>query len=333
MIRKRLHLFNGPDTGAGGGAGASGGAGTGSAGAGVVPAQTSGGAGGSESQGGGEGGGDDTIKTPWDSIDLETLDEQTRGVIEAGKKAHIEQVRANQTLQRNLNGAIETSRRFQSEFDRLQAQQPRRTEPEPEPFEVETANYLRTKGYTPEQVKAQAPLLGGLFKHLMGTVKNEIGVELAPLANTVIGHQNTSAFSAAQQSEAGTELLGIPEVAQQVWEAVTTRTQQGASMNPEAILNLAKMFYFDHTRANPGARPMLPTPPTPRPANSTALTFPGSGAYLRPNLPGSGNPNGGSAINADTAAALESTFAALEATTGIAPAAYKGAAKRAGGRR
>jgi hypothetical protein len=320
-----LRLFNDPDTGASGGGGSSpGGAGTGS---GVVPAQN----------GATQGGADEPIVTPWDAIDLETLDEQTRSVTEAGIKAFKEQVTANRNLQKTAEQAIQTSRRFQSEYDRLNAQVNPPKQEEVDQFEVETANYMRSQGYAPEVIKAQSKLLGGLMKHLTGTViKREIGADLAPLANTVVGQENTYNFTAAQQSEVGAELLGIPEVAQQVWEAVGKRTEAGAVLNADAILNLAKMFHYDHIRANPGARPMLPNPPAPgsvRPTVNTSLNFPGSGAFLRPNNLAVPNAGGGPALNADTQAALEQTFGALENATGIAPTAYKGAGKRLGGRR
>lgn len=285
----------------------------------------------------------------WDAVNMDELDEGTRRVIEAARADH----------QRIATELVTVSQQRQQDAQRIQQleqtgqqrqQQQQQNQPAAEdPGLVRVKEYLRTQGYTPEQVNAQAPVFAGMFATMFPMFRDQIGRELAPLANSVIGNENTNNFAAAMQSPHGAALMADPAVAQAVWEVVEQQTAQGKTFSPDAVLNLAKMQYVDrtvlnpnpanNTNLNPGTPPvsaffpsLTPATPTNRSTGGGNFSFPGA-HMIRPAVVG-GTPTGQPAmVNADTQAALASTFAELHRTTGVAPRAFQPAANPNAARR
>ena len=274
-------------------------------------------------------------QSPWDNIPWDELDPTVRRVMEAARTDHQNLATQNATLLQQQEAA--QRERQQRDQQQQQQQQQQRQQNQPDPVEANIRASLKEQGYTQQQIDAQAPALAKVMGGLLPLFKQSVGADLQPLATSVIHHENTGNFEAATQTPAGQQLFADPELAQAVWNVVTQQTAAGRTFDVDAILNFAKMQYFDRQQAAGQPQPesgVLPTSSsyfptvraTPPPTNmnrSTGYNFPG--ANVRPLTNGvNTNPNGPKhAVNADTQAALATTFAELERTTGVAPTAYK----------
>ena len=327
-----FRVFLEPNTGAnGGGTGGQGNAQTGATGGGAQPNVTSQQAGqqGQQQQ--------QQQASPWDTINWDELDEGTRTTLRAAQADHQRVARENATLAQ------------QAEADRQRvAQMTQRPAPtqqqQTDPVEANIRETLKAQGYNQTQIDQQAPALAKVMGNLLPLFKASVGQDLAPLATTVIAQQNQNNFEAAMQTSAGQQLFADPELAQHVWTVVGQQTANGRTFDPDAILNFAKMAYFDRQQAagQPAPAPILqpssssffPTvaqqPAAPN--RSTGFSFPGA-TLLRPLVTNTGNGSGGShAVNADTQAALATTFSEMARTTGVAPKAFpSNLASRGGG--
>lgn len=309
-------MFHAPDTGANATTGASGNGGN-------VTSQPAG-AGGEQQQ---------QQSGLYDTIDWDKLDPQTRTVLEAARTDH----------QRLATEAATHSTQLEQERQRtLQLQQqlgaPPRTETakEPDPILDGITATLRSKGFTQAQIDQQAPILADVMKSALPTFRAAIGHDLAPLAGSVIAHENTNNFTVAQQDPIGMAIFADPEVAQAVWNVVEQQTKAGKTFSPDAVLNYAKMVYTEHqfTKLNgnnqqqqqqqqqpPATSAFFPQMNQPAPINRSTGGFSFPGANLRPLV--SGTPaSTGVAVNEETRVALAATFADLSRTTGVAPAAF-----------
>ena len=255
--------------------------------------------------------------------------------MEAARTDHQRLAGENATLLEQ--NRVATQQRQQQQQQQRQApagqqQQP----PAPNPIEAKVRETLQAKGYTAAQIDAQAPIFADLLGGILPIFKESVGRDLGPLANSVINHENTQNFEAAMQSPAGQQLFADPQLAQEVWNVVAQQTAAGRTFDSEAILNYAKMQWFDkQTAATPAGQPVtLPStstffPTAPAPVNrSTGFNFPGAVNIRPPGIVGT-DPNAPKhASNAETQAALAVTFAELHRTTGVAPKAFPASAAR-----
>lgn len=325
LANPRFMVFMEPDTGGNATSGSATTASTGAPNPVVVTSQSS-----SASQGTGgaaQSGTPAAVTSLYDTLPWDEMDDRTRATLEAARADHQRLAGANATLQQELQARQQQPR---PSGQPLGQQQP---VAQISPYVQTTQDYLRSQGYTDAQIAAQAPVLGGLLENMLPLFREQIGRDFAPVANTVIAHENTANFSAVQQHPQGSQLLADPQVAQEVWSIVEQQTAAGRVFNTEAISNLAKMIWAEHQIA-PSQQPQqqqtqpvtttssfFPTMQMPTPNRSTGLTYPG--AHMRPALTGTGmNPNQPAPVNEDTRAALAQTFGDLARTTGVAPAAF-----------
>jgi len=287
----------------------------------------SGGSSGTSGQPDGKGGGNGaTIVTPFDNLPWEELSEEDRASMEAAKKTFVATLQSEEKLKKDLEKTTADARKFQGEFDKLQAQiKNNQRQNEPDPYNEALTEELKKAGYDDQQASALAPVFAGMFKRIGVIQKQEIGKDLAPMGATVLHHQAQAAFHTAVQNDTA-GIFQTPEVQQKVWDFVVERTQAGAETTPEIVANLGAMAWVDHLKAEraAGKEVSLPAPrinSTP-PAGgmiNTPFTFPGA-ATVTPtfNLPR--DPNAArTTLDTETLNALATTFKAMGGESGIYP--------------
>jgi hypothetical protein len=268
-------------------------------------------------------------KTPFDDLPWDELDDTTRQSLEKIKGEHVATLQRARKLEGDLARTEGLQRRFQAEFDRLKAQVDKQTAPPEKDDYLESVKAeLKTAGYPDAEVDKMAPVFAGMFRSLTKIQKKEIGADLQPLAATVIGREAHSAFQEAMADDP----LGMfqdKEVAQTVWNMVQERTKTGERTNPAIVANLGKIAWADRQailKANDGK------PPTPAPGDEVpAFNFPGMRTGL--SIPGGGaaptfvappDPNAPrTTLNADTEAALKTTFQTMGKDINVYPEKFK----------
>jgi len=283
---------------------------------------------------GGQNGGPGGAKTPFDDLPWDELDDGTKAQLEKIKGDFVATLQKSTKLESDLTKSQDLQRRFQADFDRMKAEQDKRTAPpEKDEYLESVRKTLVDSGYSKEEVDKMAPTFAAMFKSITGVQKKEIGHDLAPMASAVLGREAEAAFYHARNADT----LGMfedNEIAQVVWDAVQERTKNGEPTNANVVANLAKIYWADK-QAQSKAGPNPPTPPDPNapkpftfPGMRTGLTYPGAGnaptfnQQVDPNAPKHKLDN-------DTKAALETTFRIMTTGTDAMPKAF---AKAKGGR-
>lgn len=283
----------------------------------------------------GAGGGDDKIVTPFDNIDLNEFEEDTRNELTKAKADFVATLQQTKKTAAELVHQQGLARKFQSEADKaredLKKVQPRK-EDEPDPYLEIAKAELKAAKYPEDQIEKLAPMFANMSRRTAEVQRKQIGADLGPLASSVIANEASAAFQTAQQNDT-TGVMAIPQVAQHVWDLVGQRVQNGISTNPDFVANLAKMAFMDFWQAERaagrevkfpnGSTPVIPSMTT------SSFSYPGSGAsHLRPAIPPVRDPNAArTSLNEDTHNALMQTFGHLKRDTGIAPKAFQGTKK------
>lgn len=287
------------------------------------------GGGGANGGSSGVGAGDD----PFKDIPLDELDEATRTAITKGRA----QIATLQSLPTELEATKKQLRDFQSKADQMQAQLKKLTggdKPVQDDYLQAAKDVLKQQGYDDKNIDQLAPVFANLLKSNNQILKKELGADLRPMAGAVISQESRAAFETAQEAD-DQGILGIPEVAEQVWQQVQERSKQGQPSNDVFILNLAKIAYVDHVAALrkegkelPALQPTMPTTPN---VNTGSFTYPGAraSASARPVAqPADNGTKAKSTLNADTEAALAATFKELGRETKVFPKQFTPAAKK-----
>lgn len=288
----------------------------------------------------GAGGGDDKIVTPFDHLDLNEFDEDTRKELEKAKTDFVATLQQGKKRDAELVHQQVLARRFQSEADRarqeLDKARPKQRKDEPDPYLEIAKKELKDAKYDDANIEKLAPMFANMARKAAEVQRKQIGADLGPLASTVLAQEATNAFQTAQHTDR-TGVFQIPEVAQKVWDTVAARVQAGESTNAEIVKNLGKMVFMDYAQAEqdagrevkfPNGSALPKTPPNMN--HSTGFNYPGFGgaSHLRPAIPPVQDPNAArTALNEDTRIALESTFGHLKRETGVAPKAFGGTKK------
>jgi hypothetical protein len=275
-----------------------------------------------------------TTTTPFDRLDFNEFDEETRKELETARAAYVATLQENAKTKVELAHVTGLSKRFQSEADRLKAEQNKsKKDDEKEDAYLEIAKAeLKAANYPPEDITRLAPVLANINRRSADATRKQLGHDLSPLAGTVMATEATTAFASAQQNDR-IGFMSIPAVAQKVWELVQERTTQGQVTNEAIVANLGKMVYVDHMaeEASAGRTVTLPKNET-APVMSTrpnGFNYPGAGAAFTPAVPRTVDPKAArTTLNEDTQAALATTFAHMgRESGGIKPTAFGGKRK------
>lgn len=285
--------------------------------------------------------GEEDIKTPFDDIDLEELDEATRTKITEGKKQFIATLQRTTKLNTDLEHVQSLARRFQGEADKAKAEYEKLTgkgrNSDENPVLEGVKNDLKASGYADADVEKMAPTFLRLFKTFGGAIRTEIGKDLSPMAGSVLAQEATTAFTSAQNNDP-LGALQIPEVAEKTWGLVQERIKSGTQTTPVIVANLAKMAFMDYAaeKAAKGETIELRTFNTPAkpatPGLNTNFTYPGSGT-VRPTVTPTREGQAVHVLNEDTQNALASTFGEMGRGTGVYPKAFPEGSGKKGGRK
>jgi hypothetical protein len=263
---------------------------------------------------------------PFAGLDLDDLPESARSVIQKSKEDFATLQKSAKEAQTAKDQAEQRAREFQSRHDQLAARvQHLKGDAEPQSADqkllAQIEGMLVKRGVSPEQAKAQAPLMTDMFQVYGDQIKNEIGATFAPLANSVLLSEATAAWNEVTNSDP-IGALQIPEVANETWKAVQQMVRQGQAVDPSTVRNLRNMIYVDHIEKT-GTMPNPNTPPTPN--LPVQPMFPnigrpgfGGGNYAARPVVQDPNP-ARTSLNEDTRAALAATFAKM----GTIPKAFK----------
>lgn len=223
---------------------------------------------------------------PWKKVDLDGLDDESRKAAEELKTQFA-------TLQKEKEHNEQLARQHQSEKDRLAAEldKLRKTaaqapnQPEPTAAERIEARLLKG-GVAPETAKAQAVLLADVLASESEILKQQLGSDLGPVVGITLKNQAERAFTVVQSTDT-TGAMGIPEVAQSVWNTCEQMVANGQQVDAETVKRLAGMHVYQHlektganfaTLQNLGQPPVntgRPNPPQP-PVINTGFNYPGA---------------------------------------------------------
>lgn len=258
---------------------------------------------------------------PWDE-----LDDVTKAQLEKIRDSHVATLQRSTKLEADLKRVDGIARNFQSQLDRLKAEQEKKAQPpERDEYLEGVKDQLRKSGFNADEVEKMAPIFAGMFKNMVPQLKREIGSDLLPLANTVLGREAEAAFMHARNNDP-LQMLADPDVASKVWEMVQERVKNNEPTNYGVVSNLAKIVWADHQaelKVNPDAAKNRETnlnmmPPTLR----TGMSYPG--ANNAPTFTPPPDPNAAKTqLNEDTRAALATTFRHLGAATGVYPKQFQ----------
>lgn len=272
------------------------------------------------SSGGGasnEAGKDGEIKTPFDNLLWDELDDKSRAELEKAKTDFVATLQSKSKLEADLKHERDRVSQFQSEADRLKAERDKQTRNDkPDPILDACYETLIATGYPEKEARALAAPFAEMHRKVGVIQKQEIGQDLMPMAQGVLANQATNAFQQAVQQD----LLGglkIPTVAEKVWQDVTAMVAKGQPVDVAIVANLGKMAFSDHMVAElrAGRTPALPTalPATPpMPGMNTGFSFPG--AQIVPTFTPASEGNAAKyELNPETRAALAASFKSMTA--------------------
>jgi hypothetical protein len=290
---RRTHFFA-PDTGGSSGGGA------------AAPAAQ-----GQTSNGEGKSGDAAPPADPFKDLPWDELDDVTKAQLEKVRDAHVATLQRSTKLEADLKRTDGIARSFQSQLDRLKADAEKRQQPpEKDEYLESVKDQLRKSGFNPDEVEKMAPIFAGMFKNMVPQLKREIGQDLLPLANTVMGREAEAAFMHARNNDP-LGMLNDPNVAGRVWEMVQERVKNNEPTNFGIVSNLAKIVWADlqaEQKLNPDANRnreanLNLTPPALR----TGMSYPGGNNA--PTFTPPPDPNAAkTTLNSDTEAALATTF-------------------------
>jgi len=281
--------------------------------------------------------GDDKIVTPFDKLDLDEFDEDTKKELTAARATYVATLQEAKKTKADLAHVSGLAKRFQSEADRLKAEHNKNDKKEPDDPYLEIARAeLKAANYADADIAKLAPVFAGINRRSAEATRKQLGHDLSPLAGTVMAGEATTAFQQAQQNDR-IGFMHIPAVAQKTWEIVQARIADGQPANEAVVSNLGKMVYVDFLaeEAAAGRTVVLPKPSATPPAMSTrpsGFNYPGAGssAFI-PAVPKTPDPKAPrTTLNEDTQAALASTFNHLgRESGGIKPTAFGGKRQKA----
>lgn len=273
---------------------------------------------------------EEEIKTPFDNIKLDVLDEQQIAQINAGKAQYIETMKQNRAMSTRIQKVEGVASKYQSEADKLKQQvarlQPQVEAPKATASEKQAREFLSKQGMKSEEIEKQLPFFSGLLEHAVHIAKEEVGRDLGPMAGAVLQQQATSEFTTARGNS---QFLQDGEVAQEVWDKfVVPSMQAGQTVSAAAINDYAKIVWVDKAKYQPATPtvPVVPVTPPPQPNPGANFTFPG--ATVLP--PGNWSPTGQNnnpVVSAEVSSAVTAVMSRLTAGTNIWP---KGLAKPPG---
>lgn len=257
---------------------------------------------------------------PWAGVDMDMLPDHVR---EAATKSK-EYLQSLQTQVAQGQTATQTAQQLQAEVDKMrqeilrgkQSTSSPQTRTEAPTFDEQLEQYYLDQGLPEVQAKAIAKMNRGAFEIFGKNFQQQIGQQMAPIANRVVEDSASEAFHGAVQNDR-VGWSQIPEIQQALWERTTQMAQQGQIVSPQVVANLAKIFYYDHLER--GGIPTQPQNIVPinqphtipnmtsgfNQQQSTRFSYPGAG-----NMPvnrQSSNGNQSSILDAETQAALAAT--------------------------
>lgn len=218
-------------------------------------------------------------KTPFDEIDLDLLDKDSRAAVEKAMSVFA-------TNAKLIEGAATDKARaelLQAEVDKIKAtanansqQQQQQKSSEPT-FEDEIRQSLKEGGIIdPQILEANVKLQMKMFDKFGERVGASLGKVLEPIQR---GSNETAATQMFTELRQSNSRMQIDEVAEAVWTKVDAMIKGGHTPTQGIIENFAKIAHADYLDSNPNSPNLKSTPITPvsRQNNSTRFTFPGAG--------------------------------------------------------
>lgn len=194
-----------------------------------------------------------TPPDPFASIDVDSLDADSRAALEKAKAEFA-------TLQNQNQGYAQSIRQHQSERDKAQAELKRVREtvtgpadhgqPRVQTTEDRVYGDLIAEGLTPELARPQAKTMAKILDRERAHIQQQMGQQFAPVAAIALQSDAQQSFLAAQASD-HFGWTAIPEVQELVWQGAINLAQNGQQADVQTIKNLAAMHFAAYTEQHP----------------------------------------------------------------------------------
>lgn len=246
---------------------------------------------------------------PFKGIDLDLLDDTTKAAITKAQgefKTLHNDAKQKQTYQSELDRTKVELQRLQDEVKtgKQQQQQKQDDSTKTRTLADDAYDLLREAGIPEAEARKAAVLQAAISTKAIDTNNRHLEKALAPTFASVAETKLSNSFESAMlQMPAMQE---HPEtLAQSVWETAQAAVKNGVDMTPAAIIQLAKMQYFDLVQEGKIKPTTLAPVNNQQQQQQNRLTFPGAGSMVQ-------RPQVGTltkaAVNSDTQAALDATF-------------------------
>lgn len=246
------------------------------------------------------------VETPFDKIDMDLLDDATKGQVEKAKADFI-RVQAEAT---SFKTKADQADAYQKELQQLQTgmrhqqQTQQQQQNQPPSFEQRIEKmYIDEFGATPEQAKQHAKIQGRIAREMGTDVRQFVDGRVGPLAGNIAMQEASQEFAALDyHPEVGEILRDNPELKQTMWEKTTAYVEAGNQVTNDFLVNLAKIVSFGH---NSGSQRTTVTQPAlqQQQVQGTRYTFPGAGHSVKTPIRGVQQTQ----MDPETAAAAEQT--------------------------
>ena len=255
---------------------------------------------------------------PTAGINLDDLDPDARKMIETTRTVFATLQKEKAELVKARDAEEKHRKQFQSRHDQLEAQVQKLTganaaaAPDPRAAQVSKfADILVKRGVDAAGAKVQAEIMAEMLGDFGAELKQQIGRDLGPLANSVVSREAEFAWQEAGQTDK-TGALSIPAIQTKVWAQIQDAVSQGQSINAAVVKNLVGMAYYEHLE-NGGQPQHQSTVPVQHPSNMPprfqSFGAPGFSSGAQPYQPNVIDPNAArTVLDPSTDAALQVVF-------------------------
>lgn len=193
---------------------------------------------------------------PFDKMDFDNFDPATRKEMEVARDAFTTLQKGKAEAELGRQKEEQQRKQFQSQYDQTQAQLQKLNgqQQQIDPKQAQLAKFkeiLGKRGVPPEQQQVQAELMLELMGEFGATLKEQIGRDVLPFAQSVVSREAEFAWNTAIQSDS-IGAMSIPEVVKVAEAQVIAMAGQGQQVTAKVVENLVAMAYMDHLR-NGGA--------------------------------------------------------------------------------
>lgn len=185
---------------------------------------------------------------PFEGIDLEMLDDETRRRIETAQQSFATVANQQQQLQQQIAQQAQLARLYQSRYDQLVSQRGGPDQQQQQQRELTLQQELEQlyvqEGIAPDQAKIAARMQGQILEKNNDRLQKQFAQQFAPYAQSAVQAQAHQAF----QEAASSDRLGMfrdRNISQRVWDRVNELATNGQQVDTGFIQNLGRIYMME----------------------------------------------------------------------------------------